>query len=107
MKAWRFRIDRPESRCINFISRDAAGPRDAGNVNAPPQVKRIVMNNNLLFGDARRQYYEMICDSVGAGPGVDGAAAVQTDMTNTRMTDPEVLELCCPVWLLRSAAARG
>ena len=53
--------------------------------------------NNLLFGDARRQYYETICGGVGAGPGFDGAAAVQTHMTNTRMTDPEVLELRYPV----------
>ncbi|WP_419758079.1 hydantoinase B/oxoprolinase family protein [Acidisoma sp.] len=53
--------------------------------------------NNLLFGDASRQYYETICGGVGAGPGFDGAATVQTHMTNTRMTDPEVLELRYPV----------
>ena len=53
--------------------------------------------NNLLFGDERRQYYETICGGVGAGPGFDGAATVQSHMTNTRMTDPEVLERRYPV----------
>jgi 5-oxoprolinase (ATP-hydrolysing) len=63
--------------------------------------------NNLLFGDARRQYYETICGGVGAGPGFDGAAAVQTHMTNTRMTDPEVLELRYPVRVEQFAVRRG
>jgi 5-oxoprolinase (ATP-hydrolysing) len=63
--------------------------------------------NNLLFGDARRQYYETICGGVGAGPGFDGAAAVQTHMTNTRMTDPEVLELRYPVRVEQFALRRG
>lgn len=53
--------------------------------------------NNFLFGDATRQYYETICGGTGAGPGFDGTDAVQTHMTNTRMTDPEVLELRYPV----------
>ena len=53
--------------------------------------------NNFLFGDATRQYYETICGGTGAGPGFDGASAIQTHMTNTRMTDPEVLELRYPV----------
>jgi 5-oxoprolinase (ATP-hydrolysing) len=55
--------------------------------------------NNFLFGDARRQYYETICGGMGAGPGFDGTSAVQTHMTNTRATDPEVLELRYPVRL--------
>jgi 5-oxoprolinase (ATP-hydrolysing) len=55
--------------------------------------------NNFLFGDATRQYYETICGGTGAGPGFDGTSAVQTHMTNTRMTDPEVLELRYPVRL--------
>ncbi|MBW4024111.1 MAG: 5-oxoprolinase [Proteobacteria bacterium] len=63
--------------------------------------------NNLLFGDARRQYYETICGGVGAGPGFDGAAAVQTHMTNTRMTDPEVLELRYPVRVEQFSVRRG
>jgi 5-oxoprolinase (ATP-hydrolysing) len=63
--------------------------------------------NNLLFGDARRQYYETVCGGVGAGPGFDGAAAIQTHMTNTRMTDPEVLELRYPVRVEQFAVRRG
>ncbi len=53
--------------------------------------------NNFLFGNARVQYYETICGGTGAGPGFDGTSAIQTHMTNTRMTDPEVLELRYPV----------
>jgi 5-oxoprolinase (ATP-hydrolysing) len=63
--------------------------------------------NNLLFGDAHRQYYETICGGVGAGPGFDGAAAVQTHMTNTRMTDPEVLELRYPIRVEQFAVRHG
>jgi 5-oxoprolinase (ATP-hydrolysing) len=55
--------------------------------------------NNFLFGDATRQYYETICGGMGAGPDADGTSAVQTHMTNTRMTDPEILELRYPVVL--------
>src|ERR1700678_1877592 len=55
--------------------------------------------NNFLFGDVARQYYETICGGTGAGPGFHGTSAVQTHMTNTRMTDPEVLELRYPVRL--------
>jgi 5-oxoprolinase (ATP-hydrolysing) len=53
--------------------------------------------NNFTFGDARHQYYETICGGSGAGPGFDGCAAVQTHMTNSRLTDPEVLEWRFPV----------
>jgi 5-oxoprolinase (ATP-hydrolysing) len=63
--------------------------------------------NNLLFGDERRQYYETICGGAGAGPGFDGASAVHTQMTNTRITDPEVLELRYPVRLETFAIRRG
>ncbi len=63
--------------------------------------------NNLLFGDARTQYYETVCGGVGAGPGFHGASAVQTHMTNTRMTDPEILELRYPVRLEEFAIRRG
>ncbi len=55
--------------------------------------------NNFTFGDATRQYYETICGGSGAGPGFDGASAVQTHMTNSRLTDPEVLEFRYPVIL--------
>ncbi|OIR09995.1 acetophenone carboxylase gamma subunit [mine drainage metagenome] len=61
--------------------------------------------NNLTFGDAARQYYETICGGAGAGPGFDGASAVQTHMTNSRLTDPEVLESRFPV-LVQAFALR-
>jgi len=53
--------------------------------------------NNLNFGNAACQYYETICSGSPAGPGFDGVDAVQTHMTNTRLTDPEVLEFRYPV----------
>jgi 5-oxoprolinase (ATP-hydrolysing) len=53
--------------------------------------------NNLTFGDDRRQYYETIASGSPAGPGFDGAEAVQVHMTNSRLTDPEVLEARFPV----------
>ena len=55
--------------------------------------------NNLTFGNTRYQYYETICGGAGAGDGFPGASAVHTHMTNTRLTDPEVLELRYPVLL--------
>jgi 5-oxoprolinase (ATP-hydrolysing) len=63
--------------------------------------------NNFLFGDATRQYYETICGGTGAGPGFDGTSAIHSHMTNTRMTDPEVLELRYPVRLERFSIRRG
>jgi 5-oxoprolinase (ATP-hydrolysing) len=63
--------------------------------------------NNLTFGNARTQYYETICSGAPAGPGFEGAAAVQTHMTNSRLTDPEVLELRYPVLLERFEIRRG
>ncbi len=53
--------------------------------------------NNFTFGNERYQYYETIAGGSGAGDGFDGAAAVQTHMTNSRLTDPEVLEFRFPV----------
>jgi 5-oxoprolinase (ATP-hydrolysing) len=55
--------------------------------------------NNFVWGNARFQNYETIAGGAGAGPGFAGASAVQTHMTNTRMTDPEVLERRFPVRL--------
>jgi len=55
--------------------------------------------NNLTFGNARYQYYETICSGAPAGPGFDGADAVHTHMTNSRLTDPEILETRFPVVL--------
>ncbi len=63
--------------------------------------------NNVVFGDATRQYYETICGGMGAGPDSPGASAIQTHMTNTRMTDPEVLELRYPVVLEEFSIRRG
>jgi 5-oxoprolinase (ATP-hydrolysing) len=53
--------------------------------------------NNLTFGNTRHQYYETIASGAPAGPGFDGAEAVQVHMTNSRLTDPEVLEARFPV----------
>ncbi|HEX4340007.1 MAG TPA: hydantoinase B/oxoprolinase family protein [Polyangiaceae bacterium] len=53
--------------------------------------------NNFTFGNERYQYYETIAGGSGAGRGFDGTAAVQTHMTNSRITDPEVLEFRFPV----------
>ncbi len=55
--------------------------------------------NNFTFGNARHQYYETICGGCGAGPDFDGASAVHSHMTNSRITDPEVLEWRFPVLL--------
>ncbi len=53
--------------------------------------------NNFTFGNERHQYYETVCGGTGAGPGFNGASAVQSHMTNSRLTDPEVLEWRFPV----------
>ena len=55
--------------------------------------------NNFTFGNARYQYYETISGGSGAGAGFNGTDVVQTHMTNSRMTDPEVLEFRFPVRL--------
>ncbi len=53
--------------------------------------------NNVSFGNADHQYYETVCGGAGAGSGFNGADAVQTHMTNSRLTDPEILESRFPV----------
>jgi len=53
--------------------------------------------NNLTFGNETYQYYETICGGSGAGPDFDGTDAVHTHMTNSRLTDPEVLEWRFPI----------
>jgi len=63
--------------------------------------------NNFNFGDADYQYYETICGGSGAGPGFNGCHAVHTHMTNTRLTDPEVLEYRYPVVLELFQIRRG
>ncbi len=83
----------------------------AGNVETSMQVTDCVFGalgamassqgtmNNLTFGNDRYQYYETIASGSPAGPGFDGTPAVQTHMTNSRLTDPEILELRFPVVL--------
>ena len=63
--------------------------------------------NNFTFGNARYQYYETIAGGSGAGPDFDGTDAVHTHMTNSRLTDPEVLEWRFPVVLEKFAIRRG
>jgi 5-oxoprolinase (ATP-hydrolysing) len=63
--------------------------------------------NNFTFGNATHQYYETISGGSGAGPGFHGTSVVQTHMTNSRLTDPEVLEFRFPVRLDSYAIRRG
>ena len=63
--------------------------------------------NNLTFGNDRVQYYETICSGAPAGPDFDGAAGVHVHMTNSRLTDPEILETRFPVVLEEFLVLRG
>lgn len=63
--------------------------------------------NNLIFGNERFGFYETVCGGAGAGPGFRGASAVHTHMTNTRITDAEILERRYAVRLERFAVRRG
>jgi 5-oxoprolinase (ATP-hydrolysing) len=63
--------------------------------------------NNFTFGNESHQYYETIAGGSGAGPDFDGADVVQTHMTNSRLTDPEILETRFPVRLDEFAIRRG
>ena len=63
--------------------------------------------NNLTFGDSERQYYETICGGSGASASAPGASAVHIHMTNSRLTDPEILERRFPVRLERFTVRRG
>ncbi len=63
--------------------------------------------NNLTFGDGQHQYYETIAGGSGAGDGFDGGDAIQSHMTNSRLTDPEVLEWRHPVRVERFAIRHG
>ncbi|WP_328503979.1 hydantoinase B/oxoprolinase family protein [Streptomyces sp. NBC_00457] len=63
--------------------------------------------NNVTFGNERHQYYETVASGSGAGDGFPGAPVVQTHMTNSRLTDPEVLEWRLPVQLEEFAVRRG
>lgn len=84
----------------------------AGNVETSQRVVDVLLGalgaaaasqgtmNNLLFGNENFGFYETICGGAGATPTSDGASAVHTHMTNTRLTDPEVLEVNYPVRLV-------
>jgi 5-oxoprolinase (ATP-hydrolysing) len=63
--------------------------------------------NNLVFGDETFGYYETICGGSGATADGPGASAVQVHMTNTRLTDPEILERRFPVRVLEFSVRRG
>ena len=63
--------------------------------------------NNFTFGNESHQYYETICGGSGADPDHDGTSAVQTHMTNSRLTDPEILETRLPVRLDEFSIRRG
>ena len=63
--------------------------------------------NNFTFGNDSHQYYETICGGSGAGPDFDGTSAVHTHMTNSRLTDPEILEWRFPVLLESFEIRRG
>ncbi|GGS98564.1 hydantoinase B/oxoprolinase family protein [Streptomyces cinerochromogenes] len=63
--------------------------------------------NNVTFGNDRHQYYETVASGSGAGDGFPGADVVQTHMTNSRLTDPEILEWRLPVRLEEFAVRRG
>jgi 5-oxoprolinase (ATP-hydrolysing) len=63
--------------------------------------------NNFTFGDAARQYYETLCGGAGATASADGASAIHTHMTNSRLTDPEILERRFPVRVEAFGVRRG
>jgi 5-oxoprolinase (ATP-hydrolysing) len=63
--------------------------------------------NNVTFGNDEHQYYETLAGGMGAGFGFDGASAIQTHMTNSRLTDPEVLEFRYPVTVEKFAIRNG
>ena len=63
--------------------------------------------NNVLFGNDRWSYYETVAGGAGAGPGFDGCSGTQVHMTNTRITDAEILEHRFPLRVERFALRRG
>lgn len=95
----------------SLLSPEAPSAVIAGNVETSQQIVDAILGavgavagsqgtmNNFIWGNQRHQYYETICGGAGATPGRDGCSAVQTHMTNSRLTDPEVLEWRFPVRL--------
>jgi 5-oxoprolinase (ATP-hydrolysing) len=102
-----------------MLSPEAPGAVVAGNVETSQHIVDALYEalgvmahaqgtmNNLTFGDEARQYYETICGGAGATARAAGASAVQTHMTNSRLTDPEILERRFPVRVERFAVRRG
>ena len=103
----------------SVLSPSAGRAVAAGNVETSQRVVDVLLAaagraaasqgtmNNLTFGDGHFGYYETIAGGAGAGPGFHGASAVHTHMTNTRITDPEVLEARYPVRLHEFSVRRG
>jgi 5-oxoprolinase (ATP-hydrolysing) len=91
----------------------------AGNVETSQRIVDVLLGafgrlaasqgtmNNLTFGNERLGYYETLAGGAGAGPGFAGASAVHTHMTNTRITDAEVLEARFPVRVLEFSLRNG
>jgi 5-oxoprolinase (ATP-hydrolysing) len=110
------RIDVPEGTLLNPVP---PAPVAAGNVETSMMLTDTLFAalgalgssqgtmNNLTFGNDRFQYYETICSGSPAGPGFDGAPGVHVHMTNTRMTDPELLEERLPVRVEAFSIRRG
>ncbi|MDP7049158.1 MAG: hydantoinase B/oxoprolinase family protein [Verrucomicrobiota bacterium] len=98
---------------------DQAPPVVGGNVETSQRLVNLLLKplgivaasqgtmNNLIFGNERCSYYETICGGAGAGPGFDGADAVHSHMTNTAITDPEILEWRFPVRLEQFAIRKN
>ncbi|CAB3406225.1 unnamed protein product [Caenorhabditis bovis] len=106
-----------------ILSPSPTAPVVAGNVLASQRLCDVIFRafevvaasqgcmNNLVFGDESIGYYETIAGGSGAGDGFDGRSGVHTHMTNTRITDPEILESRYPVilreWRLRTESVGG
>ncbi|MDA8019211.1 MAG: hydantoinase B/oxoprolinase family protein [Thermoanaerobaculia bacterium] len=109
----------------SLLSPDFSGPAEGlpavvgGNVETSQRVVDTLLHafdlgacsqgtmNNVLFGDDTFGYYETVCGGTGAGDGFDGTSAVHSHMTNTRITDPEILEQRYPVRLEEFAIRHG
>ncbi|WP_046318064.1 hydantoinase B/oxoprolinase family protein [Mycobacterium sp. UM_Kg1] len=102
-----------------FLSPDYPAAVVAGNVETSQAITGALLAalkvqaegsgtmNNVTFGNAGHQYYETLGSGSGAGEGFDGASVVQTHMTNSRLTDPEILEMRLPVWVREFSIRRG
>lgn len=101
------------------LSADQAPAVVGGNVETSQRLVAVLLKalqrcagsqatmNNVLFGNGQFGYYETVCGGTGAGPDFSGTDAVHSHMTNTRITDPEILEFRYPVRVERFAIRRG